>query len=152
MHDHRDVMVSLALENGWKRGIEVGLGKGALFRRLLFLGVDMIGVDMGRRPDRRASIEEIAEQWPCRIIWKESVEAAKDVEDGWADFVFIDAGHSYQAVKADIAAWRLKVREDGWFGGHDYHSAHPGVIRAVDETFSDRVEVLPHWIWRARPC
>lgn len=151
-HDHRDLMVELAAENGWKRGVEVGLGHGMLFRRLLSLGVEMIGVDLGIRPDRRALQEEIAEEWPCRIFWMASVEAAERVEDGWADFIFIDAGHSYQAVKADIEAWLPKVRPGGWFGGHDYHSAHTGVIRAVDEAFGERVEVLAHAVWTVRPC
>ena len=47
--------------------------------------------------------------------------------------VFIDAGHSYQEVKADIAAWHPKVTRI--LAGHDY--AHPkfGVKKAVDELF-----------------
>lgn len=150
MHDHRDLIAQLATEKAWRRGVEVGLGRGILFRRLLALGVEMIGVDLGLRPDRKAMQEAIAEEWPCRIFWMASTEAAGKVEDGWADFVFIDAAHSYQAVKADLEAWRPKVKAGGWFGGHDYHSAHPGVIRAVDEAFGDRVEVLPYWVWTVR--
>lgn len=121
-----------------------------LFRRLLELGVEMVGVDLGLRPDRRAMQEAITEEYPCRIYWEPSVEAARHVEDGWADFIFIDAAHSYHAVQADIEAWRPKCRWGGWFGGHDYHSAHPGVIRAVDEAFGSRVEVLPYWVWTVR--
>lgn len=136
-------MVDLAERNNWQRGVELGLGNGRLFSRLLALGVDMIGVDLGLRPERRAAVEAIG----GKVLWMPTDEAAEHVEDGWADFVFIDAAHSYPAVKGDIAAWLPKVREGGWFGGHDYHSAHPGVIRAVDEAFGDRVEVLPFWIW-----
>ena len=150
MHDHRDLIAQLATERGWQRGVEIGLGRGMLFRRLLSLGVEMIGVDLGLRPDRKAMQEAIAEEWPCRILWQPSVAAALQVEDGWADFVFIDAAHSYHAVKGDIEAWRPKVKPGGWFGGHDYHSAHPGVIRAVDEAFGERVEVLPYWVWTVR--
>ena len=150
MHDHRDLMASLVLSQGWQRGVELGLGRGLLFRRLCAAGVEMIGVDLGRRPDRKEMQRQITEEWPCRILWMDTVAAAEHVEDEWADFVFIDAGHSYEAVRADIAAWLPKVRPGGWFGGHDYHSAHPGVIRAVDEAFGNRVEVLPFWVWTVR--
>lgn len=146
--DHRDLMVALADDHGWKRGVELGLGHGNLFRRLVLMGIDMVGVDLGRRPERRAEVETIG----GKVLWMPTAQAAAHVEDGWADFVFIDAAHSYQAVKGDIEAWRPKVREGGWFGGHDYHSAHPGVIRAVDEAFGKRVEVLPFAVWTVRPC
>lgn len=48
------------------------------------------------------------------------------------DFVFIDADHSYEAVKKDIEAWYLKVKKGGIFAGHDYR-ASPDVKKAVDE-------------------
>ena len=63
----------------------------------------------------------------------DSVEAAKRVEDGSLDFVFIDGDHSYDGCKRDIAAWTPKVKLGGWIGGHDY-SERWGVKRAVDET------------------
>lgn len=152
MRDHRDVILSLACEEGWRRGVEVGLGSGKLFARLVAAGIDMVGVDLGRRADRRERLLEIADNAsaPCLLILQPSTAAAALVQDGWADFVFIDAGHSYGAVTADIAAWRPKVRHGGWLGGHDYHPAHPGVMRAVDEAIGI-VETLPYAVW-ARPC
>ena len=32
--------------------------------------------------------------------------------------------------------------------GHDYCDKYPGVVRAVDETFGDRVKVSG-WVWAA---
>jgi len=52
------------------------------------------------------------------------------------DFVFLDGDHSYEAVVADIEAWRSKIRIGGWLCGHDYaNKTFPefGVQRAVDE-------------------
>lgn len=144
MRDHRAVIIELARQNEWKRGVEVGIGSGLLFASLLALGIDMIGVDIGRRADRRATVERLG----GKVLWMPSTEAARHVADGWADFIFIDAAHSYQAVKADIAAWLPKLKPQGWFGGHDYHPAHPGVMRAVDEEFPFRRE-LEGWIWAA---
>lgn len=147
-------MEGLAREHGWRRGVELGIGSGLLLRRFLGLGIEMVGVDLGAREDRRHMQAEIAREYPdtCRMLWMSTSEAADRVADGWADFVFIDAAHSYGAVREDIARWQAKVRAGGWFGGHDYHSAHEGVIRAVDEAFGDRVEVLPFAVWRVAPC
>ena len=60
-----------------------------------------------------------------------SVSAAEMFPAGGLDFVFIDADHSYEAVKADIAAWYPTVRSGGLFSGHDYR--WPGVQQAVNE-------------------
>lgn len=152
MHDHRDLMESLARDHGWRRGVELGVGRGLLLSRFLALGIEMVAVDMGVRADRRARQEVIAAENPklCRMILRTTAEAAALVKDGWADFVFVDAGHSYDAAKEDIRLWRSKVRSGGWFGGHDYHPAHPGVIRAVNEAFGNDVDVLPFAVWTVR--
>lgn len=46
--------------------------------------------------------------------------------------VFIDADHSYEAVRNDLRAWWPIVAKGGLVCGHDYHM-FPGVKRAVDE-------------------
>lgn len=48
-------------------------------------------------------------------------------------FVYIDASHEYEAVKADLAAWWEVLEPGGIFAGHDYCQSHPGVVRAVTE-------------------
>lgn len=137
-------MVALAKEQGWKRGVELGLGHGLLFARLIEAGLEMIGVDLGRRPERKAQVEAIN---GGKVLWMPTHDAAAHVPDGWADFVFVDAAHSFDAVRQDIRDWQPKVRPGGWFGGHDYHPIHPGVMKAVDEAFRNRKTLLEHWIW-----
>lgn len=75
-----------------------------------------------------------------RIIVQDfSVNASKQFEDGFFDFVFIDADHRYKSVMKDMNSWFLKVREGGVFCGHDYGGRRsPGreevqVRKAVDE-------------------
>lgn len=65
-----------------------------------------------------------------------STDAAKLATPDKYDFVFIDADHSYEGCKADIAAWFPRVRDGGWLCGHDYENADfPkfGVTHAVNE-------------------
>lgn len=54
-------------------------------------------------------------------IYKEkSLEACKKIEDESLDFVYIDANHSYDYVKADLEAWYPKVRKGGVVSGDDF--------------------------------
>jgi len=61
-------------------------------------------------------------------------EASQYFEDKSVDVIFIDAGHSYEAVKADIEAWLPKMKPNGIISGHDY-MAWIGVNKAVQEKF-----------------
>lgn len=74
-----------------------------------------------------------------------SLEAAKLVPDDFFDFVFLDADHSYAAVKADIAAWRPKVEPGGWLCGHDYGKVQYGVTEAVDELGAVEIDADHTW-------
>jgi len=53
------------------------------------------------------------------------------------DCVFLDAAHDYDSVKADIAAWRTKVKPGGYLAGDDYIDPWLGVIDAVTEAFPE---------------
>ena len=99
----------------------------------------------------------------------ESIAAAATFADQSLDLVFIDADHSYEATKADIAAWRSKVRPDGILCGHDcelrvtaanqkvfvanaakdtiemddgpFRHIHPGSVLAVNDAFGDSAQL-----------
>lgn len=67
-----------------------------------------------------------------------SAAAAPKFEDASLDFVFIDAGHGYDDVKEDLDLWVRKVKPGGVIIGHDYApNTFPGVVKAVDERFSN---------------
>lgn len=50
------------------------------------------------------------------------------------DLLFIDAGHSYDAVRADYEAWSGFVKPGGFIAFHDYMPMWPGVMKLLDET------------------
>lgn len=68
------------------------------------------------------------------IITKKSDSegAAKYFLNDSLDAVFIDAGHTFDAVTKDLNLWFPKVRHGGIFAGHDYYGSHPEVRKAVD--------------------
>src|SRR5262245_15802256 len=53
------------------------------------------------------------------VLRAPSVEAAKSVEDGSLDWVYVDGDHSYQGVIDDLTAWLPKVRPGGLVVGDD---------------------------------
>ncbi len=65
-----------------------------------------------------------------------SLQGANFFPDASIDFVFIDAAHDYESVKADIAAWTPKVKKGGTIAGHDYMCGWAGVDRAVAHAFN----------------
>jgi len=71
-----------------------------------------------------------------------SDEAVLRFKDASLNFVYIDALHTYDDVKRDIALWLPKIRLNGYIGGHDYNVRWPGVKQAVDEAFGK-----PHFIF-----
>ena len=66
-------------------------------------------------------------------IENDSVSAAKEFEDNFFDQIFIDADHSYESVRDDLAAWWSKLKSGGVMLGHDFTDGWPGVKKAVKE-------------------
>ena len=71
----------------------------------------------------------------------------EEIPDNSLDAVFIDADHSYQAVRKDLPFWWKKVKNGGWILGDDYASCHPGTKRAVDE-FKDKHNLKIEFLYK----
>lgn len=69
-------------------------------------------------------------------IKKSSVEAAKDFEDNTLDCVYVDAEHLYDYIRADIQAWKDKIKDGGILCGHDYDHNHADSIRKILTEFN----------------
>lgn len=69
------------------------------------------------------------------VVKRDSAEFASEFGDESVDFVFIDAGHTYELVTADIDAWWPKLKPGGIMAGDDF--TWDGVHKAVYEAFSE---------------
>lgn len=69
-----------------------------------------------------------------------SVEAAGVFYPESVDFIFLDGTHTYEAVKADLAAWVPNLKVGGVIAGDDLH--WDGVEKAIREVFGSDFEKL----------
>jgi hypothetical protein len=70
------------------------------------------------------------------VLRKSSAEAVASLAGQRLDWVYIDGDHTYEAVKADLEAFRRVVAPGGTIAGDDYGIEgwwSNGVTRAVDE-------------------
>ena len=123
--------------------VEVGAWKGRSFASVLPLAKSLgykqaVAVDtfLGSASEMNDSHKEaltvnIKEQFEDNIrktgctdivhtIPENSIEASTYFPDEYFDVVFIDAEHTYDAVKRDIETWLPKVKTGGILIGHDW--------------------------------
>lgn len=69
-----------------------------------------------------------------KVVRSYTLDFLNSLDDDYLDAVYIDADHSYEAVKQDLECSFKKVKNGGIIMGHDYTSdMFPGVVKAVDE-------------------
>jgi len=76
-----------------------------------------------------------------------SYNVVNKFKDGYFDFIYIDANHTYEDVKRDIELYLPKLKKRGCIGGHDYYKEWPGVIRAVDDTLGEPDKIFKDTSW-----
>ena len=70
-----------------------------------------------------------------------SIEASKLYKPNSLDFIFIDASHDEQSVKADLTYWMPRLKEDGIIAGDDINNE--GVGNAVKWFFdNEKLDIL----------
>ena len=135
-------LTSLVDGTGWTLGAELGLRKGSTYLYMLqycpeltLIGVDCWADGLGHQEVDAAEkmVRDGAKKYGARarIIKGWTVQVAEQIDDGTLDFIFVDADHSYESVKADLLAWMPKVKKGGWIIGHDIN--WPSVKKAADE-------------------
>lgn len=57
-----------------------------------------------------------------------STDLASSFEDRYFDWIYIDTDHSYQVTKAELHAYKNKIKPDGIIARHDYSQGNWGKI------------------------
>lgn len=73
----------------------------------------------------------------AKLLRGMSVDMAKNIADESLDMVYLDAGHFFDAVAADLNAWYPKLKRNGIMAGHDYLCTDYQVKQAVDWFIND---------------
>lgn len=144
-------------------GVELGVKEGYLSSTFLSINTDLImhSVDLwgshesisethDHDTNYNLAVSNLKKFDGRSIIHKMlTIDAIKKFDDNSLDFVYIDATHTYEAVKQEIELWSKKVKPDGLISGHDYVSGWPGVIKAVNESIIDltKLQVFSHGVW-----
>lgn len=135
----------LIKEHNIKVMAEVGVRDGRTTFHLLDQNPDLViyGIDKSIAGFYNSKVKE---NYKNRLIPIQalSTDGATQIPDASLDLVFIDADHSYEWVKQDIAAYKPKLKKDGWLTGHDID--FPGVNRAVNEIVI-KYDVGPNNVW-----
>ena len=96
-------------------------------------------VDKFIEPRAREMAEDPSLKGRVHVHEADSAEALKSFPDAFFDWIYIDAQHTYEGVKRDIAAAAAKVKSDGFLVFNDYTmwsyvEMQPyGVVPAVNE-------------------
>jgi len=133
----------------WTTGAEIGVREGRTLFCLLENNpaLNMYAVD--KQIDQFYN-QKVQKKYNNRLTVLEGIswDMAVSVPDKSLDFFFIDAGHGYKSVTRDLNAWIPKLKDTGWFIGHDIN--FPAVNQAVKDTFGT-FEVGPDNVWFLSP-
>lgn len=143
--------------------VEVGVAVGAFSQRLItecepqhFIAIDLFrlhefpvlwdqdtSVLFGGRTHAgyyRHRFAELIEQRKMTVLEGDSVTCLASLADESLDIVYVDADHSYESVRQELAVIKRKIRQDGLIILNDYimneagYSNQPyGVIQATNE-------------------
>lgn len=150
--------------------LEIGAFVGDSTREFLKAGANVVSVDPWNEqmPGYHVEGGHILQAWTMNTRgWKGRAfpfvgtgsayyRAAATGEYNWRfDLAYIDAVHTYAAVRFDIANCRQLLVTGGLLAGHDYCTEHfPGVVAAVDEAAHQlglTVKVYPDTSWILTP-
>jgi hypothetical protein len=144
-------------ELGYKIGVEIGVRRGRYSKQLLKCnpGLKMYCVDpwdaignkysQEKQEDIYAMAKKVLEPYDVTFVRKMSLDAVKDFENDFFDFIYIDGNHHFDFVMRDLIEWYPKLKRNGIIGVHDYYNGETGVLNAVD-AFVRSHDVRPWYI------
>lgn len=129
VHNFLSGLAELILHTQPRAVIEIGCDRGVSTELFLLTAARVVAVDPWNGPSSYQEFVERCAGYPHLEICRGKSPEALGKFGAEFDLCYIDADHSYEAVRHDILACTRIVKPNGWLAGHDYH--HPQVERAV---------------------
>lgn len=124
-------------EMGLKMGAEVGVNVGTNAKNMLDSIPDLHLILIDNCSTMYLIARDNLKAYENRIVQMlRSSSDVGDIQDESLDFAYIDACHTYEAVKVDLEVWLPKIRKGGLLCGHDYNlrgEHYDNVYQAVNE-------------------
>jgi len=124
---------------GAELGVETGYFSAQILERVDPRALHLIDCDLSRIQYDRFPIRSAIDAGKVTLHQGNSSDALQHFGDAFFDWLYIDADHSYEGVRRDIAQSVRVVKPDGVFVFNDYTQYSPlegigyGVMKAVNE-------------------
>ena len=129
--------------------LEIGCFNGISTSLFAYYAKEVHAVDIWFSPQMNSNV--IPNYNNIKFIQGNSANILPTLPDNYFDMIYIDADHSYEAVKNDITLSISKLKSDGYLCGHDYDEhIKNGVFRAVNEIFGKPTKVYEDQSWRVK--
>ena len=85
------------------------------------------------------------------IIRLSSIDAAKQFQNNYFDWIYVDTDHSYSTTMQELNTYESKIKSNGFICGHDYVMGNwsklnkYGVIESVNEFLVKKNWKLVYW-------
>ena len=137
VHNFLPGLAELILHTQPRTIIEIGSDRGVSTELFLLTAARVVAVDPWENPISFQEFVERCAGYPHLEVCRGNSPEALTQFGVEFDMCYIDADHSYEAVRRDILACTRIVKPDGWLAGHDYHQ--PQVEQAVLSMVSEPI-------------
>lgn len=129
---------------------ELGTGTGWCALALAACGCDVFTCDPLEPPQRQLYLPLVAPEAVERIHFSNRRGEQGPLGDESFPLVFVDASHQRDETIAIFEAWKPAVASGGAIAFHDYISAWPGVVEAIDMLGLEGETYGSLFVWRKR--
>ena len=132
--DHMPENATCAELGIWKCGFSKGILKRTKPKKLHLVDISDTAIEIAKDKFAQEILSGVVD-----VHLGDSSEVVMSMPDNYFDWIYIDGDHSYEGVKKDLEATRLKMKPDGliamndyiFFGTSDFEKY--GVIEATNE-------------------
>jgi len=134
--------------------INIGAGMGTSSLAMIEARVDshVFSIDIEKCPEETQALIDSGIPFRTRYLFiqGQSQKVGKWITKEWADFVFIDGDHEYEACYEDAIVWYGVLKTGGYMAFHDYESNVGKIGQQVKRAVDNAIRILPNLRFYAR--